>query len=174
MTTGTGDDNMDACMAAAMTTAEHELLKAFEGTWKAEAKLWMDPSAEPMVSTGVMTNRLILGGRFLEHDYANDDGTFFGKGHWGYNTVDQRWESTWLDSMGTGMMIDRGRYDPVAKAWTMLGEVTDPTTGRLVKKRSSVIRHDDNHYTMEMFFSSTTGEHAGVETKIMEINYTRA
>lgn len=173
MTTGI-NDKMDACMAAAQLTAEHELLKAFEGTWKAEAKMWMDPSADPMVSTGVMKNSLILGGRFIEHDYANDDGNFFGKGHWGYNTVDKRWEGVWLDSMGTGMMIDYGQYDPAKKTWTMTGEVTDPASGEPMKKRSTVIVRDNDHHTMEMYFTATTGEHAGVEMKIMEITYTRA
>ncbi|HHN78395.1 MAG TPA: DUF1579 domain-containing protein [Phycisphaerales bacterium] len=168
------EDKMSACMAAARLAPEHELLKAFEGTWKSEVKMWMDPSADPMVSTGVMKNSLILGGRFIEHDYANDDGTFFGKGHWGYNTVDERWEGTWLDSMGTGMMIDRGRYDPASETWTMTGEMTDPASGQVMKKRSLLIRHDDDHHTMEMYFTATAGEHAGVETKIMEICYTRA
>ena len=134
----------------------------------------MDPAADPMVSTGLMKNTLILGGRFIEHDDANDGGDFFGKGHWGCNTVDKRWEGTRLDSMGTGIMVDHGAHDPATDTWTMTGELTDPASGAPMKKRSTVTRHDDDHHTMVMFFTPTVGEHAGVETKMMEISYTRA
>ncbi len=50
--------------AMSRTTEAHERLKPFEGTFKAEVKMWMGPG-DPMVSTGTMTSTLELGGRFL-------------------------------------------------------------------------------------------------------------
>lgn len=165
---------MDACMEAGKLAPEHEMLASFEGTWKAEVKMWMDPSADPMVSTGVMTNAMILGGRFLEQNYADDQGQFFGKGLWGYNTTDGRWEGLWIDTMATFMMTDRGQFDAGTKTWTMTGDMTCPQTKQSMSKRSTIIQHGPDSHTMEMFFTTSEGEHAGVEMKCMEINYTRA
>ncbi|USO00314.1 MAG: DUF1579 family protein [Phycisphaeraceae bacterium] len=165
---------MDACMAAAATAPEHELLKAFEGTWKAEVKMWMDPSADPMVSTGIMKNTLVLGGRFLEQDYADDQGHFFGRGFWGYNKTDARWEGVWMDTMCTFMMVDHGRHDAGAKTWTMSSEMTCPQTKQLMSKRSVITQHADDRHTMEMYFTYMDGEQAGQEMKCMEINYRKA
>ena len=52
----------EACAAAASMGPEHQSLARFEGTWRAEVKLWMQPGAEPQVSQGTMTNTLVLGG----------------------------------------------------------------------------------------------------------------
>ena len=43
------------------TDEHHQLV----GTFKAVVKIWMGPG-EPMVSTGVITNTMELGGRFLQ------------------------------------------------------------------------------------------------------------
>jgi len=163
----------DACAQAGEMTAEHELLKQFEGEWKAEVKMWMDPTADPMVSTGKMRNTLVLGGRFLEHDYRDDSGMFSGKGFWGYNTIEKRWEGVWLDTMATFMMVDQGSSATGSKTWTMTSEIRDPGSGHMMRKRSTVVLHDDGSHTMEMFFTPQAGEHAGHESKCMESNYAK-
>ena len=71
---GEGDHGeMDAQMAAfieiAQPSAEHEFLRRLEGSWTANARFWMATGAPPNESTGVSTNRMILGGRFLQSSY---------------------------------------------------------------------------------------------------------
>lgn len=168
----------DACMAAGELTAEHELLKRFEGTWRAEVKMWMGPGpetgAEPMVSRGTMRNTPIFGGRFVEQDYADDAGMFQGRGFFGYNTVEKRWEGFWIDTMATFMMTERGAYDAATNSWTMTDELRDPGSGHMMRKRSVVTLRDDGTHTMETWFTPLAGRNAGKESKCMEIAYTPA
>ena len=54
-----------------------------------EVKIRMGPG-EPSITTGVMTNSMDLGGRFLRQSYQGDavEGpfpSFAGRGYWGYN-----------------------------------------------------------------------------------------
>lgn len=168
----------DACAAAGQLTAEHQLLEHFAGTWRAEVKMWMgsgpETGAEPMISHGTMVNTLIFGGKFIEHDYNDDSGMFSGKGFFGYNTIEERWEGVWLDTMATFMMTERGSYDAETKSWTMTDELKDPGSGHMMTKRSVVTLHGDGSHTMETWFTPTAGKNAGKESKCMEIRYTKA
>ena len=58
------------------------------GTWDTTMKLWMEPGAEPMVSTGTSTNTMILGGRQLKMEYSGTfmDMPFMGIGFTGFDT----------------------------------------------------------------------------------------
>jgi len=166
--------NAEACSNSGGLCEHHEKLKPFEGTFKAEVKMWMGPG-EPHVSTGTMVNSLDLGGRFLEQRYKGNetDGpfpNFEGRGWWGFNTIDKRYEGMWIDNASTFMQTDAGHLDESGNTWTMTGTMTNPETGQPMQKRSVITLEDENHHRMEMFFSTTDGG----EFKAMEINYTRA
>ncbi len=153
--------------------AEHERLKPFEGTFRAEVRMWMGPG-DPMVSTGTMKNQLVLGGRFLRHHYDGDpsDGPFpefKGEGYFGYNTIDGRWEGMWIDNASTMMQTETGQVDAAGTTWEMHSEMTDPSSGHSMKKRSVITLKDDDHHSMEMYFETPQGE-----MKCMEIQYSRA
>lgn len=164
----------DACAEAGALAPEHELLKGFEGSWRASVKMWMDPARDPMVSTGTMTNTLILDGKFLEQDYADESGMFRGRGLFGYNTIEKRWEGLWVDTMATFMMHERGVYDAETRTWEMTEEIRDPDSGHMMRKRSVVTVSDTDHHTMTMSFTPLAGENAGIESRCMEIAYERA
>ncbi|MEZ6094103.1 MAG: DUF1579 family protein [Pirellulaceae bacterium] len=51
--------------------AEHALLKPFEGTFRAEVRLFMGPG-EPQVTTGTMKNAFHVDGLYLQQDYVGD------------------------------------------------------------------------------------------------------
>jgi len=163
----------DACAQMGAMTKEHELFKPFEGTFKAEVKMWMGPG-DPMVMTGSMVNTLDLGGRFLKQVYKSDGcdgpfGDFQGRGWWGYNTVDKRFEGLWIDTACTIMQVEHGQVDSSGKKWTMKGSMSNPETGQPMGKRSVITLQDNDHHTMEMYFSTPEGEQ-----KCMEIKYERA
>lgn len=162
------------CMQMGALAEAHKKFEPFVGEFKAEIKLWMGPG-DPMISTGKMTNTLDLGGRYLCQRYQGDasDGpfpNFEGRGYWGYNTSSKKYEGFWIDSASTIMQHESGDTDASGKVWTMLGEITCPQTNKPMKKRSVITLIDNDHHSMEMFFTGPDGK----ETKSMEIQYERA
>ena len=162
-----------ACSEVGALAEAHKKFEPFVGTFKAEVKMWMGPG-EPMVSTGVMVNTLDLGGRFLRQDYKCDEAggpfpNFEGRGFFGFNTVTEQFEGFWIDSASTYMTHETGTLDAAGKTWNMVGTMTDPQTKKPMQKRSVTTVQDQDHHSMEMFFTSAEGP----EAKGMEINYTR-
>ena len=163
------ETNMEACVKAGTPGDAHRKLEPFAGTWKATVRHWMEPGAEPNVSTGVMNNTWVLGHRFLQHEYRDDSGMFEGSGYWGFNNITGRYEGLWIDTMSTGLMTDAGDCDEAGKVWEMVGEADFPTAGQKMTKRSVITLHSPDRHTMEMYFSGPDG----AEFKAMEIEYTR-
>ena len=167
-------DVQDHCAGMGSIVDEHKKLEPFVGKFRANVKLWMGPG-DPHESTGLMENSWDLGGRFLRQTYKGDqtDGpfpNFEGRGFWGYNTIDKRYEGFWIDSACTFMQHETGSVDGSGKEWTMVGSMTDPQSGRPMTKRSVIKLMDNDRHAMEMFFVSPDGQ----EFKGMEIQYTRA
>lgn len=161
------------CAAMSATSEEHKRFEPFAGTFKAEIKMWMGPG-EPMVSTGTMVNELDLGGRYLKQVFTGDpnDGpfpSFEGRGFWGYNTAEKKYEGFWIDNACTLMQTESGHVDEAGTVWTMHGEMTDPQSGGTLKKRSIITLEDNDHHSMEMYFTAP----GGAESKAMEIRYER-
>ncbi len=150
---------------------EHKLFEPFVGTFNSKVEMWMGP--ESMTSTGVMTNTVEMGGRFLHQSYkGNDDGGpfpgFEGGGFWGYNDVTSKWEGVWVDSVSNQMQTETGDYDGASKTWTMLGQMHTPDGNAMTKKSIIRLTSRDEH-EMEMHFQTPDGSW----TKGMHIHYTR-
>jgi hypothetical protein len=152
---------------------EHDKLKPFVGTFRAEVRIWMGPG-EPAVTTGTMTNAMDLGGRFLRQTYRGDatDGPlalFEGRGFWGYNTASHEWEGFWIDTASTQMQTETGDLDAAGRTWTMIGHVTSSETGAPMRKRSVITLDGPDRHSMEMFFGTPPAE-----SRVMQITYVRA
>lgn len=158
----------DAC-AASGPGPQHESIARFAGTWRAEVQLWMDPTGDPMVSHGTMTNQMIVGDRFLQQEYHDDAGMFEGRGFWGYNHIDRRFEGFWIDSMATFFQIEHGRLDESKNIYVMEGSMTNPGTGQPMKKRSVIKLTGPDEHSLELYFAPQ----GGPEAKAMEIRYKR-
>jgi len=52
---------MDAMVKAATPGANHEMLGSLTGEWTFKNKMWMNPSAAPMESTGTASYSMLLG-----------------------------------------------------------------------------------------------------------------
>ncbi len=164
----------DGCAGMGRTTGAHDRFKPFVGTFRAVVRMWMGPG-DPMLSTGTMTNTLELGGRYLRQSYTSDPNPgpfpgFEGRGYWGYNTTEQCYEGFWIDNACTFMQLERGQVDGPGKVWTMEGVVTNPQTGKPMKKRSVITLKDDDHHTLEMLLEGPDGS----SHRSMHIEYTRA
>ena len=161
------------CAQMAATVEAHEKLKPFVGTFKSTVKMWMG-TGDHNVSTGVMENRMELGGRYLHQSYKGDEAAgpfpnFEGRGYWGFNTVTGKYEGFWIDTASTCMQTETGDVDATGKVWTMTGKTSNPQTCQTMKKKSVITLHDDNTHMMEMYFQGPDGN----ESKGMEIKYTR-
>jgi hypothetical protein len=171
---------MKQMMELAKLNENHKLLASSDGTWSYTVKMWMngDPSSKPDISKGVAIRRSIMGGRYVvmevrgKMDMPGPDGKmmtteFQGRGTEGYDNVKKKFVSTWMDNMGTGIMMSEGTYDDASKSFTYNGEY-EAMPGMKMKAREVVKMNDKDHMTLEWF--ETRGAQ---EVKTMEIDYTR-
>lgn len=149
----------------------HRYFEKAVGSWDATVTMWMEPGAPAETYTGTGTYSLILGDRYLKHDFEGVamGQPFKGLGLTGYDNFRERYIDLWLDDMSTSMMISYGTMDS-AGVVTYAGKVDDPMAGRKdVPIRSVTQFLDDNTSKMEMYVTDESGD----EFKSMEIIYKR-
>ncbi|MEZ4388005.1 MAG: DUF1579 domain-containing protein [Candidatus Krumholzibacteriia bacterium] len=164
-------DMMKIYMAAAAPGPEHAMLAGSAGTWSVKLSSWMDPTAEPTVTEGSETARMILGGRFLQSDFQGTGmmGPFEGMGLIGYDNVKKKYVGTWSDTMGTGLMSYEGDYDAPTRTLVCHGDFVDAATGMTMTTRLVTRTISDDEHVFEMFGPGPGGD----EVKWMEMRYTR-
>lgn len=150
---------------------KHKMLADETGSWKTETTMWMSPDAPPEKASGTAEVKMIYGGRYQQ---STIKGTtmgqpFEGTSTVGYNNASKKWESTWMDNMGTGMMNLTGDYDEAIKTTNFSGKCTDPMTGQEKTYRETWTIVDANTRKMEMFDKGPDGK----EFKSMEMTMTR-
>lgn len=163
---------MEKYMKAATPGPEHQQMAKMAGKWKLQTTMWMAPGAPPMKSEGSAEFTSILGGRYLMqevHGTMGDGQPFEGRGIDAYDNVTQMHESSWVDNMGTGLMVMRGKCAAGAKSCTMKGKVADAMAGKEVPVSSTMTVKDDNTFTFEMSGQGKDGK----PFKSLEIVYTR-
>lgn len=166
---------MEAAMeAAAKPGAYHEWMKQLEGDWTAVVRE-MGMDGKWSESKGECTNKLVFGGRFMETSFkGRSQGKFFyGGGVMGYNNMDKRFESIWYDSMSTGMMTMYGTADKDGKVVTLKGEFTSPMDGKKMSMREMLTIVSKDKHTLELFMPMPGPDGKEMETKMMEITYTK-
>src|SRR5205814_7344821 len=120
-------------MELAKLNENHKLLADLAGSWSTSVKM-MEPGKEPTVSKGSVTYKSIMNGRYFVGDHSGSmktpgadgkmkDFTFKGMSVDGYDNVKQKFTSSWMDNMGTGIMTMKGTYDPATKTFTYTGEM---------------------------------------------------
>jgi len=165
------EEMMKAWMAAATPGEAHKKLEPFAGSFTVKTKMWMDPSKPPEETAGTSENKWVLGGRFIEQRV---EGTamgqpFSGIGYTGYDNYKKHFVGTWMDSMGTMVMVSTGHADAGGKVFTFTGKMDDVVAGKTVSVREVTRVIDNDHNVFEMYGPDKTGK----EFKTMEIAYTR-
>ncbi|SPE63365.1 conserved exported hypothetical protein [Verrucomicrobia bacterium] len=171
---------MAKMMELAKTGEHHKVLEASVGTWNYQVKMWMspDPSAPPSTSSGRTVTRAVMGGRYFISDHSGmmqmpgmdgkmSDVEFKGMAIEGYDNVKQKYVASWIDNMGTGIMLMEGTYDDGAKTFTYIGE-EEPMPGMKTKFREIIKNIDPNHRTFQWY-----EDRGGKEVKTMEISFSR-
>ncbi len=150
----------------------HERLAKHAGEWDYTMTWWMGPDAPPQESTGTLSASMTMDGRYL---IENWEGTAMGqpfKGHGitGYDNFNQEYISTWIDNMGTGILVSRGTFDPEQNALITTGTFDDIMTGEKDKTMRGVSKMlDDNTLHFEMYMPGPDGQ----EFKTMEVHAVR-
>jgi hypothetical protein len=155
-----------------MTPGEaHKMMEKWNGEWDAEVTMWMQPGQEGQKSKASCVSSMILGGRYQQSKHT---GSFAGMPFEGMSTLafdnaKKAYVSTWIDNMGTGIMVMDGTWDAKTKTMHLKGKQTDPMTGKELSIRETFRIVDDNTQVMEMYMPAPDGK----EYKTMEIKYTR-
>ncbi|HPN38217.1 MAG TPA: DUF1579 domain-containing protein [Melioribacteraceae bacterium] len=136
------------------------------GNWDTEAKSWMDPSGEPVVSKGTAVIEMLLGGRYMQSKYF---GTvmgmpFEGMGIDAYDNSTKEYKAIWIDNLGTGIIYMLGKHDPSKNQIEYKGKMVDPVIKGETNIRQVITFIDENTQQIEMY-----GEMMGKEFKSMEM-----
>jgi len=162
---------MEAWMKVATPGEAHKALEPMIGSWSVTSTSWQTPASPPEQGAGTSENAWILGGRFVKQDFQGEFGgmKFQGLGYTGYDNLKKKYVGTWMDTMGTMVMVMTGTADPSGKMFTLTGTMDDVMTGKPMKLRTVTRIVDANKHVMEMFGPDPSGK----EFKMMELVYTR-
>ncbi len=149
----------------------HKMLAKSDGEWNEDISMWMSPGGPLQKSTATCTNKMIMGGRY---QISNHSGNMMGMPFEGMSTVaydnaKKAFITTWVDNMGTGIMVLEGTWDDKTKTLNLKGKQTDPTNGKEMMVRETFQIIDDDKQKMEMFMTPAGSK----EYKSMEIVLTR-
>jgi len=148
----------------------HEMLAKSVGDWKTISKFWMDPSGEPMATEGSGITEMILGGRYQKSTHKSSMMGMETEGIYliGYDNATEEFTSIWIDNIGTGTAIAKGRYDEGTNSITMNGTMVDPMSKQEMNIRVVLKYLDNDNNLMEMYVL-----YNGEEFKSMEIEFVR-
>jgi hypothetical protein len=169
---------MQQMMELSKTNENHKLLSSMDGNWDYIVKFSPGPGAPMQESKGTATRKSVMGGRYVTMEVSGNmqmpDETgkpktvlFKGMALEGYDNVKKKFVSSWIDNMGTGIMMSEGTYDPATKSFTYTGEV-EAVPGMKMPIREVVKVPDNSHMMLEWYEN-----HGGQEAKTMEISYTK-
>ena len=148
----------------------HKQLAGLVGSWSTKTRTWLEPNTLPMEGTGTCEQKMLLGERHLQQEYAGEmmGSPFSGINLIGYNNHTGKYVSTWIDSMSTGIYYFEGTAGEDGNTITQESSYDDPVRGPMTWR--SVMRIvDSNKVEYEMYLVPK----AGKEEKMMEMNLTR-
>jgi len=161
-------------MKAAQPGPEHKKLAEMAGDWDANVTMYEGP--QPTKSKGTAHCETIMGGRYLLMKFEGNmqmpgagSMPFHGMAISGYDNGKKMYVNTWIDDMGTGIMVTEGKYD--GDKLTCEGSTTDPMSGQPMKIKEISTHPDKDHMHFEMYGPNPTNPSEMM--KMMEIDYTR-
>ena len=145
----------------------HKMLAKSNGTWKGEVTMWMYPGAPEQKSKSTSVNKMIMNGLYQQSTHTGNmmGMPFNGQSTIGYDIHRKEIVSTWIDNMGSGIMVLKGPWDEAAKTVALKGKMVDPGTKGDVDVSETFKIIDDNTQEMEMFVMMPDGK----EFKTMNI-----
>ena len=164
---------MEKAWKESMTLGEpHKMLAKSAGTWTGDVTMWMANGAPPMKSTSTTVNTMIYGGLYQQSKHKGNmmGAPFEGMSITGYDNTKKEYFSTWIDNMGSGILVSTGQWDNATKTLNLSGTMKNPANGLDCTMREVFKTVDDNNQILEMYGPDPQ---TGKEFKTMEIKYTR-
>lgn len=149
----------------------HKMMAKWDGTWNGEVTMWMQPGAPEQKSTSTAVNKMIMNGLYQQSIHTGDmmGMPFNGMSTVGYDNHRKEFVSTWIDNMGSGIMVLKGPWDEATKTITLRGKMVDAGTKEDTDVRETFKIIDDNNQEMAMYITMPDGK----EFNTMNIKYTR-
>ncbi|MGH7215433.1 MAG: DUF1579 domain-containing protein [Tepidisphaeraceae bacterium] len=165
------DDMMAKMMELGTPGPQHQLLEKMAGHFTVKSAFRMSPDSPWQESTGEEKGEMILGGRYLKADFNGDmmGKPFKGVGLTGYDNYAKKFNSVWVDSMSTMMMVSEGTASADGKTLTFGSECDCPITGEKKQMRQVWTITDDDHHGFVMYDKTPDGK----EFESLKIEYTR-
>ncbi|MEO6176010.1 MAG: DUF1579 domain-containing protein [Flavobacterium circumlabens] len=157
---------MKAWIAYATPGSPHKMMADETGTWNCDMTFWAEANAKPEKASSTAIIKMILGGRYQESSYSGTmmGQPFEGKSTLAYNNASKEFTTTFIDNMGTGILVATGKYDEKSKSTEFKGEMVNPLNGKKTPYREIYTIVDATTRKMEMFDVKN-----GAEYKSMEI-----
>ncbi|MES2850151.1 MAG: DUF1579 domain-containing protein [Bacteroidota bacterium] len=161
---------MKAWMDFATPSAMHKWIASLNGNWDADITSYGNP-ANPERSKGTAVYSSLLNGLYQEGKVTGNmmGMPFEGKSWMGYDNSKKEFVVTWIDNIGSGIILMKGKYDEATKTLTLKGSQTDPFTGKDSDIREIMKVIDNDNYSMEMYGTGPDGK----EVKFMDAVYKR-
>jgi hypothetical protein len=166
---GWTQEDMKACADAATPGKMHALLAKQAGTWKGSCAMTMGPGGETNKSDVSITCTPIMDGRYLKCEWSGEMpgmGPYTGTGTYGFDNVSQKFVSTWIDNMSTGIMTGTGELSADGKAITWTYSFNCPITKSQMHMRETETMTSDTSKTIEMIGPDPK---TGKEYKMMSV-----
>jgi hypothetical protein len=161
---------MEAWAKYATPGETHKKMATMEGSWTAKVSQWMAPDTTPAESTGTADFKMILGGRYLTQSISSTmmGQPFNGFGITAYDNAKKTTQTSWVDTMGTGMLLMAGSFGADGSL-TETGTVDDFMSGKPMSVKGVMHMADNDHMIFEMWGSGPDGK----MFKNLEVDYTR-
>ena len=149
----------------------HKMMAKWDGTWNGEVTMWMYPGAPEEKSTSTAVNKMLFNGLYQQSTHTGNmmGMPFNGMSTVAYDIHKKEFISTWIDNMGSGIMMLKGLWDEATKTITLKGTTTDAGTKVDCDVRETFQIIDDNTQEMKMFITMPGSK----EFNTMNIKYTR-
>jgi Protein of unknown function (DUF1579) len=149
----------------------HKMMASWDGTWTGEVTMWMYPGAPEQKSTSTAVNKMVFNGLYQQSTHTGDmmGMPFNGLSTVAYDIHKKEFMSTWIDNMGSGIMLLKGPWDDATKSITLKGKMTDPGTKADCDVRETFQIIDDKTQEMKMYITMPDEK----EFNTMQIKYTR-
>jgi hypothetical protein len=140
----------------------HRLLAQLAGSWTGISRLWLEPDKLTDESPVVGTIQLILGGRFALYLYQGSiqDEPQHGLFTFGYNTLTDRYEASWVDSWHNNTAIMFCTGNATENGFFVLGSYPDPNGGPDWGWRTEVELVDDDNILITSYNILPEGDEA--------------
>ena len=155
-----------------LTGSPHHVLSQLAGGWAGPSKLWFEPDKLANEAPLVGNIQIILEGRFALFLYQSsiEGEAQHGMFTFGYNTLLDRYEASWLDSFhnNTSIMFCTGNVTD--HGFFVLGSYPDPNGGPDWGWRTEVELVDEDHLLITAYnIMPDGGEAKATEARLMRV-----